>query len=63
MHTQIVSVDDNCIVLMGEPGNLISTGVCPHTCNRSLVLTASKLSFLYHDFHTSGIVYHKRHSL
>ena len=53
-HTQMISVDDKCIVPVGEPGTPISTSVRPH--NRSLSLAASGLAALDHDFHVQGIV-------
>ena len=53
-HTQMVSVDDNCIVPVGEPGDLISTGVHPHS--HSLALKASKLVPIDHNFHIHRIV-------
>ena len=53
-HAQMISVDDKCIVPVGEPGAPISTSVRPHS--RSLSLTASRLAALDHDFHIQGIV-------
>ena len=50
----MVSVEDKCIVPVEEPGDLIFTGVRPHS--HSLTLTASKLAALDNDFHIHGIV-------
>ena len=50
----MVSVDDKCVVPVGEPGDPISTVVHPH--NRSLALKALKLAALDHDFHVHGII-------
>ena len=52
--TQVVSVDDKCVVPVGEPDDPISTAVRSH--NRSMVLKASKLAALDHDFHVHGII-------
>ena len=52
--TQMVSVDDKCVVPVGEPGDPISTAVRSH--NRSMALKASKLAALDHDFHVHGII-------
>ena len=53
-NTCTQSVDDKCIVPVGEPGTPISTSVRSH--NRSLSLTTSGLAALDHDFHIQGIV-------
>ena len=53
-YAQMLSVDDKCIVPVGEPGDPISTGVRSH--GRSLALSASTLAALDHDFHIHGIV-------
>ena len=53
-YAQMLSVDDKCIVPVGEPGDPISTGVRSHS--RSLALSASTLAALDHDFHIHGIV-------
>ena len=51
----LLSVDDKCIVPVGEPNCPISTGVRGH--NRSLVpATGPQLQALDHDFHLHGIV-------
>ena len=54
-HTIMISVDDKCIVPVGEPSCPVSTGVCGH--NRSLVpVNGPQLQALDHDFHLHGIV-------
>ena len=51
----LVSVDDKCIIPVGEPACPVSTGVRGH--NRSLVpLHGPQLQALDHDFHLHGIV-------
>ena len=51
----LVSVDDKCIIPVGEPACPVSTGVRGH--NRSLVpLHGPRLQALDHDFHLHGIV-------
>lgn len=48
------TVDDQCVVPVGEPGDTVSTAVRPH--GRSMALKASKLAALDHDFHIHGII-------
>ena len=51
----MVSVDDKCIIPVGEPSCPVSTGVWGH--NRSLVnVDGPQLQVLDHDFHLHGIV-------
>ena len=52
--TQMISVDDKCVVPVGEPGDPISMAVRSH--NHSLAHKASKLAALDHDFHVHGII-------
>ena len=53
--TLLVSVDDKCIVPVGEPSCPVSTGVRGH--NRSLLpVHGPQLQALDHDFHLHGIV-------
>ena len=51
----VISVDDECIMPVGEPDGAVSTGVWGH--NRSLVtIDGLQLQDLDHDFYVHGIV-------
>ena len=51
----MISVDDKCIIPVGEPDGAVSTGVWGH--NHFLVtIDGPQLQALDHDFHVHGIV-------
>ena len=53
-HAEFFSMDDKAIIPVGEPDQVLSTGVRAH--HGSLVPAGMKLSALDHDFHVCGLV-------